>query len=75
MAATGEEAAAMDSISTAPIPPSALNLKTDPDSRSENANVEGVTENQPPVSKKSSSNSKCHACFLIHCLVQALGIS
>ncbi|XP_012691603.1 biogenesis of lysosome-related organelles complex 1 subunit 2 [Clupea harengus] len=57
MAATGEEAAAMDSISTAPIPPSALNLKTDPDSRSENANVEGVTENQPPVSKKSSSNN------------------
>ncbi|KAG5275665.1 hypothetical protein AALO_G00123190 [Alosa alosa] len=57
MAATGEEAAAMDSISKAPIPPSALNIKTDPDSRLENTSVEGVTESQPPVSKKGSNNN------------------
>lgn len=55
----------MDSISRAPIPPSALNLRTDPDSRLESS-IEGVAENQPPVSKKGSSNSKRQPCMLNH---------
>ncbi|KAL2089564.1 hypothetical protein ACEWY4_014252 [Coilia grayii] len=58
MAATGEDAAAMDSISRVPIPPSALNFKTDQDSQLENTTGEsGFTENQPTPSKKSSSNN------------------
>lgn len=68
MAATGEEAAAMDSISKAPIPPSALNLKMDPDPRLESS-IEGVAENQPPVPKKSSNNSKRGAYNLNHSLL------
>lgn len=60
MAATGEDAAAMDSISKAPIPPSALNFKAgDQDPQQEISSGEsGLAENQPTPSKKSSSNSK-----------------
>lgn len=56
MAATGDEAAAMDSISRVPAPPTDLNLSTEPDQRKD----AGGTENQAPPPKRSSNNSELH---------------
>ncbi|XP_057209360.1 biogenesis of lysosome-related organelles complex 1 subunit 2 [Triplophysa rosa] len=53
MAATGEEAAAMDNISRVPAPPTDLNLSTEPDQRRD----AGGTENQAPAPKRSSNNN------------------
>ncbi|XP_030627694.1 biogenesis of lysosome-related organelles complex 1 subunit 2 isoform X1 [Chanos chanos] len=52
MAAMGEKAAAMDSISRAPAPPSALNLATDTAVRGENTCPEGATEPTTTAPKK-----------------------
>ncbi|KAA0708794.1 Biogenesis of lysosome-related organelles complex-1 subunit 2 [Triplophysa tibetana] len=53
MAATGEEAAAMDNISRVPAPPTDLNLSTEPDPRRD----AGGTENKAPAPKRSSNNN------------------
>ncbi|XP_028817096.1 biogenesis of lysosome-related organelles complex 1 subunit 2 [Denticeps clupeoides] len=53
MAATGQEAAAMDSISRAPAPPAALNPTTDADG----AAADGATDNPPPDPRKPGNNS------------------
>ncbi|XP_073673024.1 biogenesis of lysosome-related organelles complex 1 subunit 2 [Garra rufa] len=54
MAATGEEAAAMDSISKAPVPPTDLNLTAEPEHKRETA-TNDATENQKP--KRPSNNN------------------
>ena len=61
MAATGEEAAAMDSISRVPMAhPMALNLAGVSDTQAEAAAApENATENLIPAPKKPSTNSEC----------------
>ncbi|KAK2883584.1 hypothetical protein QQF64_016765 [Cirrhinus molitorella] len=54
MAATGEEAAAMDSISKAPVPPTDLNLTAEPEHKKETA-TNDATENQK--AKRPSNNN------------------
>ncbi|NP_001028273.2 biogenesis of lysosome-related organelles complex 1 subunit 2 isoform 1 [Danio rerio] len=54
MAATGDEAAAMDSISKAPAPPTELNLTAEPENSRE-ATTSDTTENQKP--KRPSNNN------------------
>jgi len=63
MAATGEEAAAMDSISKAPAPPTDLNLSAEPVSEPEpepkiDASTRDPTET--PKAKRPSNNSELH---------------
>ncbi|XP_073711985.1 biogenesis of lysosome-related organelles complex 1 subunit 2 [Misgurnus anguillicaudatus] len=53
MAATGDEAAAMDSISRVPAPPTDLNLQPEPDQK---IDVSG-TENRAPAPKRPSNNN------------------
>ncbi|XP_056620524.1 biogenesis of lysosome-related organelles complex 1 subunit 2 [Triplophysa dalaica] len=53
MAATGEEAAAMDNISRVTAPPTDLNLSTEPDPRRD----AGGTEIKAPAPKRSSNNN------------------
>lgn len=55
MAASGQEAAAMDSISR--VPPSVLQLKSDTDI-GEDPGHEDASENVAPAPKRSSNNSK-----------------
>ncbi|XP_051952326.1 biogenesis of lysosome-related organelles complex 1 subunit 2 [Xyrauchen texanus] len=56
MAATGDEAAAMESISRAPAPLTELNLTTEPDHRRDGGVNDG-TESQAPAPKRPSNNN------------------
>lgn len=55
MAATGQEAAAMDSISRVPL--SALQLRNDADKR-EHSGQEDASERAAPAPRRSTNNSK-----------------
>ncbi|XP_066532154.1 biogenesis of lysosome-related organelles complex 1 subunit 2 [Hoplias malabaricus] len=55
MAATGEEAAVMDSISRVPAPPSVLNLRSDSEQR-EDVGQDGASENVVPVPRRPTNN-------------------
>jgi len=61
MAATGEEAAAMDSISKAPAPPTDLNLSAEPVSEPE-PKIDAATSDatETPKAKRPSNNSELH---------------
>jgi len=65
MAATGEEAAAMDSICKAPAPPTDLNLSAEPVSEPETEpepKIDAATSDatETPKAKRPSNNSELH---------------